>query len=204
MNPNLPHASLTKSFRPDTRNPYINATLQPNTNLHLIYTQTHPNTWPPPGMRVHISGAPCGTCGAPCGVTYLSPAEPYYIIAQKNNDDRENYKRDWGRNNKAYNGWKRGGGGAGEILTMADEGGRGGLNPPIFGWHNLWTAPYSVLPHPLTQDNPSLTTHSTWTFTLVVLPSCCLPSSMACLCSWANILRLINTSSPLLSHFPCN
>ena len=28
------------------------------------------------------------------------------------------------------------------MLTMADKGGRGGLDPPIFGWHNLWTAPY--------------------------------------------------------------
>ena len=43
---------------------------------------------------------------------------------------------------------------------------------------------YSVWPHPLTQDNPSLATSYTWTFTLVVLPSCCLPSSMACLRSW--------------------
>ena len=27
--------------------------------------------------------------------------------------------------------------GVGEMLTMADEGGRGGLDPPIFGLHNL-------------------------------------------------------------------
>ena len=27
------------------------------------------------------------------------------------------------------------------MLTMADKGGRGGLDPPIFDWHNLWTAP---------------------------------------------------------------
>ena len=30
---------------------------------------------------------------------------------------------------------------AGEMLTMADKGGRGGLDPSIFGWHNVWTAP---------------------------------------------------------------
>ena len=37
---------------------------------------------------------------APCSVTYLIPAEPYFIVALKNNDDMETYKRDWGRNNK--------------------------------------------------------------------------------------------------------
>ena len=35
----------------------------------------------------------------------------------------------------------KGGGGVGEMLTMADKGGGGVWPPPIFGWHNLWTAP---------------------------------------------------------------
>ena len=43
---------------------------------------------------------PVAPCGAPCNVTYLIPAEPYFIVALKNNDDMETYKRDWGRNNK--------------------------------------------------------------------------------------------------------
>ena len=38
-------------------------------------------------------------------------------------------------------GLTKGGGGVGEMLTTADEGGRGGLDPPIFGGHNLGTAP---------------------------------------------------------------
>ena len=71
LNPDPPHARMTKSFGPDTWNPYI------YTNMHLIYTPSHPNTWPPPGVRVHIRGAPCG-------VTHLIPAEPYFIVALKN------------------------------------------------------------------------------------------------------------------------
>ena len=47
------------------------------TNIHLIHTPSQPNTWPPPGVRVHI-------CAAPCGVTYLIPAEPYLIVSLKN------------------------------------------------------------------------------------------------------------------------
>ena len=43
---------------------------------------------------------PVAPRGAPCSVTYLIPAEPYFIVALKNNDDMETYKRDWGRNNK--------------------------------------------------------------------------------------------------------
>ena len=35
----------------------------------------------------------------------------------------------------------KGGGLVGEMMTMADKGGRGGVDPLIFGWHNLWTAP---------------------------------------------------------------
>lgn len=48
---------------------------------------------------------PVAPRGAPCSVTYLIPAEPYFIVALKNNDDMETYKRDWGRNNKE-NVWK--------------------------------------------------------------------------------------------------
>ena len=28
------------------------------------------------------------------------------------------------------------------MLTIADEGGRGGPGTPDFGWRNMWTAPY--------------------------------------------------------------
>ena len=56
---------------------------------------------------------------------------------------------------KCWQGWRRGEGGlgkcwlgltkggvwAGEMLPMADREGRGGLDTPIFGLHNLWTAP---------------------------------------------------------------
>ena len=53
----------------------------------------------------------------------------------------------WGRGGwgNADIGWQRGEGGvAWEMLKMVDKGrsGKGwGLDPPIFGWHNLWTAP---------------------------------------------------------------
>ena len=29
------------------------------------------------------------------------------------------------------------------FLTFADQGGRGGLPPPLFGWRHMWTAPYN-------------------------------------------------------------
>ena len=45
----------------------------------------------------------------------------------------------WGN---ANNGWQRGLRGVGEILKLADKGAREGPDPSIFGWHNLWTAPY--------------------------------------------------------------
>ena len=35
----------------------------------------------------------------------------------------------------------RGGEGVGNILILADKGGRGVLQNPIFGWHHMWTAP---------------------------------------------------------------
>ena len=36
----------------------------------------------------------------------------------------------------------RGGGGVRQLLTIADEGGRGGLKTSEIGWRNMWTAPY--------------------------------------------------------------
>ena len=31
------------------------------------------------------------------------------------------------------------------MLTIADGGGRGGVGTPVFGWRNLWTAPYQLV-----------------------------------------------------------
>ena len=50
----------------------------------------------------------------------------------------------WGGFEKCWQWLTKGGGVVGEMLTMDDEGGRGGLDPPVFGWHNLWTAPKGV------------------------------------------------------------
>ena len=38
-----------------------------------------------------------------------------------------------------------GGEGVKQSLTIADEGGRGGLKTPEIGWRNMWTAPYYVV-----------------------------------------------------------
>ena len=35
-------------------------------------------------------------------------------------------------------------GGVGQMLTKADEGGRGGLKTSEIGWRNMWTAPKFV------------------------------------------------------------
>ena len=47
----------------------------------------------------------------------------------------------WGGLGKCWRPLTKGGGGVRQMLTLADKWGRGGLDPPIFGWHNLWTAP---------------------------------------------------------------
>ena len=35
----------------------------------------------------------------------------------------------------------KGGRGVSQLLIFADKGGRVGLDPPIFGWRHMWTAP---------------------------------------------------------------
>ena len=47
-----------------------------------------------------------------------------------------------GEEEKCWQWLTKGGGRVGELLKMADKVGRGGLDPTIFGWHNLLTAPY--------------------------------------------------------------
>ena len=42
---------------------------------------------------------------------------------------------------KCWQGWQRGEGGLGKCWQWLTKG-EGGLDPPNFGWHNLWTAPY--------------------------------------------------------------
>ena len=39
----------------------------------------------------------------------------------------------------------KGGGGLANFWFFAAKGGRGGLDPTIFGWHNMWTAPYRMV-----------------------------------------------------------
>ena len=39
----------------------------------------------------------------------------------------------------------KGEGGVWQMLTLADEGGSGGLDPPTFGSHNLGTASYGII-----------------------------------------------------------
>ena len=37
------------------------------------------------------------------------------------------------------------------MLTIADGGGRGGVGTPVFGWRNMWTAPYYIFGHQVAQ-----------------------------------------------------
>ena len=44
-------------------------------------------------------------------------------------------------------GWKlltKGVGGVWKMVVFADKGGRGDWTPHIFGWYNLWIAPYEL------------------------------------------------------------
>ena len=52
----------------------------------------------------------------------------------------------------------RGGGGVKQMLTIADEGGRGGLKTSEIGWRNMWTAPNQFLSQPcwIGQNNLNL------------------------------------------------
>ena len=85
---------------------------------------------------------------------------------------RKNYSTK-GASSKCWRKLTRGGGGVSQMLTIADEGGRGGPGTPDFGWRNMWTAPYS--PDLVFWNKDSST--SSWARVKVVLSLRCLSIS---------------------------
>ena len=54
----------------------------------------------------------------------------------------EGWRGGEGGSSKCWPMLTRGGGGVRQLLTIADEGGRGGLKTLEIGWRNMWTAPH--------------------------------------------------------------